>query len=293
MRDQIAQAEATLAATEAQRAAVKPSSRTRAQPRRARAAHDEGRHRHRASSSIRRRTAYDVAKSQLAALAKQIDAQRAAVALARANAEQVAIRRSQLQANQQQQAAATAQRAKADVRLAYTEMHAPIAGIVDVRAARVGRGGHARAAGRHADQPRRPVGAGRRRGDLHRPRPDRRHADGPPAVGRRASRARCSIAASTPASPPSATSAGPSATSRRSRSGCACDNTDRRLAVGMTAYVPAAAACRSVHDDVAIDVRQHRQEVRRLHRRRTASPSRWRRARSSACSARTAPASRR
>ena len=36
------------------------------------------------------------------------------------------------------QAAAAAQRTKADVRLAYTEIHAPIDGIVDVRAARVG-----------------------------------------------------------------------------------------------------------------------------------------------------------
>ena len=41
-------------------------------------------------------------------------------------------------ATRQQQAAAVAQRAKADVRLAYTEMHAPIDGIVDVRAARTG-----------------------------------------------------------------------------------------------------------------------------------------------------------
>jgi len=36
------------------------------------------------------------------------------------------------------QAAASAQRTKADVRLRYTEIHAPIDGIVDVRAARVG-----------------------------------------------------------------------------------------------------------------------------------------------------------
>jgi HlyD family secretion protein len=36
------------------------------------------------------------------------------------------------------QAAASAQRAKADVRLRYTEIHAPIDGIVDVLAARVG-----------------------------------------------------------------------------------------------------------------------------------------------------------
>jgi multidrug resistance efflux pump len=57
------------------------------------------------------------------------------VALARAAAEQVSIRRSQLHTIQQQEAAATAPRAKADVRLTYTEIHAPLAGIVDVRAA--------------------------------------------------------------------------------------------------------------------------------------------------------------
>src|SRR5262249_18510766 len=53
-------------------------------------------------------------------------------------AEQVQVRRSQVQANEHMQAAASAQRAKADVRLRYTEIHAPIEGIVDVRAARVG-----------------------------------------------------------------------------------------------------------------------------------------------------------
>jgi HlyD family secretion protein len=79
-----------------------------------------------------------VAKSRVAALARQIDAQKAAVALARASAEEIAIKRSQLTGQRQQQAAATAQRAKADVRLAYTEIHAPIAGIVDVRAAHQG-----------------------------------------------------------------------------------------------------------------------------------------------------------
>ena len=77
-------------------------------------------------------------KSRLSALARQVDAQRAAVALARSSAEQVAIRRSQLVANRQQQAAAAAQRAKADVRLAYTEIRSPIDGIVDVRAAHPG-----------------------------------------------------------------------------------------------------------------------------------------------------------
>jgi HlyD family secretion protein len=81
------------------------------------------------------RTAYDVNKSRLAALLKQIEAQKAAVALARSSAEQVAMRKSQVLANRQQQAAAAAQRARADVRLSYTEIHAPIDGIVDVRAA--------------------------------------------------------------------------------------------------------------------------------------------------------------
>ena len=140
-------------------------------------------------------------------------------------------------AGEQQLAAAAAQTQKADVRLAYTELRAPIAGIVDVRAALPGEVVDAGPADRHADRPRRPLGARRRRGELHRPHPARRHAHRPPAVGRRARRARCSTAASTPATPRSATSAAPSATSRPSRSGCACDNRDRRLAVGMTAYV--------------------------------------------------------
>jgi HlyD family secretion protein len=39
---------------------------------------------------------------------------------------------------ERQLAAASAQKVKAEVRLAYTELHAPIAGIVDVRAARAG-----------------------------------------------------------------------------------------------------------------------------------------------------------
>jgi HlyD family secretion protein len=48
------------------------------------------------------------------------------------------MRRSQLETTEGQQAAADAQRAKADVRLAYAELHAPISGIVDVLAARAG-----------------------------------------------------------------------------------------------------------------------------------------------------------
>src|SRR5436190_5622166 len=84
------------------------------------------------------RTAFTSAQAKLDALNKQVEAQRSSVALARANAEQVAVRRSQVKANEHMQAAAAAQQAKADVRLRYTDIHAPIDGIVDVRAVRAG-----------------------------------------------------------------------------------------------------------------------------------------------------------
>jgi len=84
------------------------------------------------------RAAADAAQAKLDALKKQVEAQRAAVALARASADQVAVRRSQVHASQHQEKAAAAQQAKADVRLAYTEIRAPIDGFVDVRAVRAG-----------------------------------------------------------------------------------------------------------------------------------------------------------
>jgi multidrug resistance efflux pump len=67
-----------------------------------------------------------------------VQAQQSALALAHATAEQIAVRRSQVQSTQAQQQAANAQRTKADVRLAYAEVRAPIDGVVDVRAVRVG-----------------------------------------------------------------------------------------------------------------------------------------------------------
>jgi len=84
------------------------------------------------------RAAADAARAKLDALKRQVEAQRATVALARANAAQVDMRRSQVQAMEHSQAAAAAQRSKADVRLAYAEIHAPIDGQVDVRAVRAG-----------------------------------------------------------------------------------------------------------------------------------------------------------
>jgi HlyD family secretion protein len=84
------------------------------------------------------RTARDAARAKVDSLAKQVDAQRSAVDLARANAQQIAAKRSGVEASQHMQAAAAAQQQKAAVRLRYTEIHAPISGLVDTRVARAG-----------------------------------------------------------------------------------------------------------------------------------------------------------
>jgi len=81
------------------------------------------------------RTTYEGAKAHAQSLRKQVQAAEAAVALARANGEQVAAKRAMLEGTKHQLAAAGAQKEKAQVRLGYTEIYAPIAGIVDVRAA--------------------------------------------------------------------------------------------------------------------------------------------------------------
>jgi len=135
--DQIAQAEANLEATRSQEAALQAEFNNN------KIAYERAQRMMKDAIGTQERldeaqTAYEVSKSKLASLAKEVEAQRAAVALARSTAEQVTVRRNQLQTNQKQQAAAAAQRAKADVRLAYTEIHAPIGGVVDVRAALAG-----------------------------------------------------------------------------------------------------------------------------------------------------------
>jgi HlyD family secretion protein len=80
------------------------------------------------------RTVYAGAKAHVEALRKQVDAAQAALGLARSTADQVAMRRAALDAERHQLAAARAQKEKAQVHLGYTEVHAPIDGIVDVRA---------------------------------------------------------------------------------------------------------------------------------------------------------------
>ncbi len=71
-----------------------------------------------------------------------LDQAKTAAEVARARAEaatrRVAAARSAVAAARQQRDAAAAQADKADVRLGYTEVRAPIAGVVDVRAARPG-----------------------------------------------------------------------------------------------------------------------------------------------------------
>ncbi len=81
------------------------------------------------------RTANDSAKAHSDSLRKQMQAAASSLAMARSNARQNEARRAALQAGIHQLAAAGAQREKARVHLDYTEIRAPIDGVVDVRAA--------------------------------------------------------------------------------------------------------------------------------------------------------------
>lgn len=135
--DQIRQAESTLASTEAQQAgAVADLERARLSLERTRDLSKQG------LVPVQQfdeaRTAYDAAVAHVDALKKQADAHRASVALARSNAEQIEMRSNHVTTNRHQEAAANAQRTKADVRLTYAEIRAPIDGLVDIRAARAG-----------------------------------------------------------------------------------------------------------------------------------------------------------
>ncbi|MGZ5432267.1 MAG: HlyD family secretion protein [Thermoanaerobaculia bacterium] len=135
--DQIRQAEATLAAIVSQRAAAQAEfENARLTAERLQKMADQG------VVPVERfdqaRTARDAARARLASLARQVDAQRSVVAVTRASAEQVLVRRSELESARRQQEAADAQRARADIRLAYAELRAPIDGVVNVLVARAG-----------------------------------------------------------------------------------------------------------------------------------------------------------
>ena len=137
LADQIAQAESTLASSEAQvKAAAADLENARSTYTRTQ---NLSQQRVVSPQELdQARTNFNSSQAKLDALTKQVEAQRAAVALARANAEQVAVRRSQVKTQEHMQAAAAAQRAKADVRLRYTEVKSPLDSIVDVRAVREG-----------------------------------------------------------------------------------------------------------------------------------------------------------
>ena len=84
------------------------------------------------------KTSFAVAQARFDAAQKQVEAQRATLALAQSKIDQVAMQREALGAARQRQAAGAAQATKANVRLGYTELRAPVSGIVDVRAVREG-----------------------------------------------------------------------------------------------------------------------------------------------------------
>ena len=133
-RDQIRQAQETLASLEAQKAeAAADLERARLDAERNQGLYKQGIVSEQVNDQMR--TTYEAAKAHLAGLNRQADAQCAAVALAQSNAEQVAMRQSQLAASAHQLAAADAQTKTAQVRLGYTEIRAPIDGLVAERVA--------------------------------------------------------------------------------------------------------------------------------------------------------------
>lgn len=132
--NQIRQAEATLASTEAQTEQAEADLEiARLNFKRQEDLHTQGVES--AQAYDQARTTFEGAKARVQAFRQQVQAAQAAVALAKSNAEQVAARHAVLEANRHQLAAAGAQKEKAKVHLDYTEIRAPISGIVDVRAA--------------------------------------------------------------------------------------------------------------------------------------------------------------
>ena len=81
------------------------------------------------------RNTRDSVQARVESLRKQARAAESAVALAKSNAEQIAARKAALEASHHQRDASTAQKEKARVRLGYAEIRAPMDGIVNVRGA--------------------------------------------------------------------------------------------------------------------------------------------------------------
>lgn len=132
--NQIRQAEATLAASEAQITQAQAElENTRLNFQRLQDLYKQGVEP--IQSYDQARTANESARARVESLQEQAQAARAGVALAQANSEQIPARRAALEAMTHQMAAVGAQKEKAKVRLDYTEIRSPSEGIVDVRAA--------------------------------------------------------------------------------------------------------------------------------------------------------------
>jgi HlyD family secretion protein len=136
-RDQIRQAEAALAAAQAQeKEALADQELNRVNYQRTEELYRK--QVYSAQALDQARTTYEASQAHVESLRKQVDAQKAAVALARSNENQITIRLKELQAGRRQLQAAGAQKSKAAVRLGYTEVCAPISGVVAVLAVRQG-----------------------------------------------------------------------------------------------------------------------------------------------------------
>jgi HlyD family secretion protein len=81
------------------------------------------------------RTSRDAARARVDSLKKQVQAAEASVALAETHKDEVAAQRAALKATKDQLGAVSAQKQKAQVHLGYTEIHAPTEGVVDKRIA--------------------------------------------------------------------------------------------------------------------------------------------------------------
>jgi HlyD family secretion protein len=136
-RNQIKQAEAALAAAEAQAKEVLADLElNRVNYERA-----ESLFKRQVSSAQaldQARTAFEGSKAHVESLRKLVETQRAALELAQSSEEQIAIRLKEVQTGRRQLQAAGAQKSKAGVRLGYSEVHAPINGVVAVLVAREG-----------------------------------------------------------------------------------------------------------------------------------------------------------
>src|SRR5262245_12631177 len=131
---QIRQAEATLASTEAQwKEAQADLENARLSYKRVEDLFQLGVDSRQAYDQAR--TTHEAARAHVDSVEKQVQAAQAAVALAKSNEVQIAARRAALEATVHQRGAANAQKEKANVRLDYTQVRAPMAGTVDTRTA--------------------------------------------------------------------------------------------------------------------------------------------------------------